>query len=152
MKLGSALALASILVGALAATANAQPPTVTCEVYELWATHGKGGVDAQIPKLLGTRLQNDLKYTEYKLLSNKSVKLEAKKPETLKLAKGSAKLELVEIVNKSQARLNVDFSPAPKGKQTTANPTMSAADWQSIVAKTSNTPTADAHILSLSCK
>jgi hypothetical protein len=138
----SRLALASILLVALASTgAIAQPVSVTCEVYELWASHDKGGMDPGIPKQLGNRLNNDLKFTQYKLLSSKKA---------VKLAKGSAKLELVEIVDKNQIRLNVDFAAATKGAK--ANPTLAAADWIAVVAKQSSAATADAHVLGLSCK
>jgi hypothetical protein len=148
----SRLALASILLVALASTgAIAQPVSVTCEVYELWASHDKGGMDPGIPKQLGNRLNNDLKFTQYKLLSSKKdVKLDKKKAEAVKLAKGSAKLELVEIVDKNQIRLNVDFAAATKGAK--ANPTLAAADWIAVVAKQSSAATADAHVLGLSCK
>jgi hypothetical protein len=148
----SRLALASISALLLASTpAVAQPVSVSCEVYELWASHEKGGMDAGIPKTLGNRLNNDLKFTQYKLLSSKKdVKLDKKKAEAVKLSKGSVKLELVEIVDKNQIRLNVDFAAQTKGAK--ANPTLAAADWIAVVAKQSSAADAAAHVLGLSCK
>jgi hypothetical protein len=129
----------------------AQPVTVTCDLYELWASHDKKGMDPEIPKLLGTRLNNDFKWTQYKLLSKHSKKLDKKKADTAKLSKGTLKLEFVEIVNKNQIRLNVDFT-ASTGKTTSGSPTTAAADWYTVVAKTSGAATSDAHVLGLSCK
>ena len=53
-----------------------QPPvTETCDVFEVWATHGKGTVDPAINKQLGKRLGASLKQNDFKLESNKSTTL-----------------------------------------------------------------------------
>ena len=45
---------------------------------------------------MGARLGNTLKQNDFKLQSNNSVTLQVKKPQTLKLGKGSATITLVE--------------------------------------------------------
>jgi len=126
--------------------------TVSCSVYEIWASHGKGTIDAKLPKQLGHRLTNTLKQNDFKLLSHSQTTLATKKPQTLKLGKGTATITLVETVNKAQARLTVDFMAANKLKSS-ATQLVSAGDWVVTSANQSNAANADAHVLAVgSCK
>ncbi|MBA2544179.1 MAG: hypothetical protein H0V17_31330 [Deltaproteobacteria bacterium] len=131
----------------------AQQPAiaVTCDVFEVWATHGKGAADPAINKVLLKRLENSLKQTEFKLQSSTKAALPAKKAESIKLAKGTATITLIETVNKSQVRLTVDFNAAKgNSKQTTL---VSAGDYVIVSANQSNAPNAEAHVLAVgSCK
>jgi hypothetical protein len=131
-----------------------QQPTavaVTCEVFEVWATHGKGDVDASINKQLAKRLGASLKQNDFKLTSNKQVALTAKKAESIKLSKGSASITLVETVNKSQLRLNVDFNAAKGNSKQVV--TVAAGDYVIVSVNQSGDAKADAHVLAVgSCK
>jgi hypothetical protein len=125
--------------------------SVTCEVAEVWATHGKGSADPAINKTLAKRLGASLKQNDFKQASSKQVSLTAKKAESIKLAKGSATITLIETVNKSQVRLTVDFNAAKgNSKQTTL---VSAGDYVIVSVNQSNAPTAEAHVLAVgACK
>ncbi len=125
---------------------------VTCDVFEVWATHGKGTVDPAIPKKLADRLTNTLKQNDMKLLSNKSVTLTPKKTEALRLSKGSATITLVETVNKTQARITVAFTAA-KGTATDTR-LVAAGDWVvTSVNQSKDAATSEAHVLAVgSCK
>lgn len=128
-----------------------QPVTVTCDVFEVWATHGKGTVDPAINKQLAKRLGASLKQNDFKLQSNKSTALTAKKAEAIKLSKGSATITLIETVNKTQARLSVDFNAAKGNSKQTVS--VSAGDYVVISVNQSGDATAEAHVLAVgSCK
>ncbi len=129
-----------------------QPPvTVTCDVFEVWATHGKGTVDPTINKQLAKRLGASLKQNDFKLESNKSTALTAKKPEAIKLSKGSATITLIETVNKTQARLSVDFNAAKGNSKQTVS--VSAGDYVVVSVNQSGAANAEAHVLAVgSCK
>ena len=139
---------------ALAAPATADEPkkvSVTCDVVEVWATHGKGVADPALAKQLVKRFEQTLKQNEFKQLSSNKVTLETKKSQTLKLAKGSGAITLIETVNKSQARLTVAFS-AVKGKST-ATQLVAGGDWVVASVNQSNDAKAEAHVLAVgSCK
>jgi hypothetical protein len=124
--------------------------SVTCDVVEVWATHGKGS-DAGIDKQLAKRLGATLKQNDFKQLSSNKATLETKKAQTLKLSKGNASITLIETVNKSQARLTVDFTSVKgNSKQTTL---VSAGDYLIVSVNQSNDPKAEAHVLAVgSCK
>jgi hypothetical protein len=125
------------------------PVTATCDVFEIWGAFGKGGADPAIPKRLAKRLDDNLKFTEYKLLANNSTSLEKKKAEAIKLKKGgNATITLVEIVDKSNVRLNINFKGVSRGTVTVAG-----GDWHTTVAKESNKPDAEGHVLAVgNCK
>jgi len=124
---------------------------VTCDVFEIWATHGKGEVDPAINKQLAKRLGASLKQNDFKLQSNTQAALTAKKRESIKLAKGSATITLIETVNKSQVRLAVDFNAAKgNSKQTTL---VAAGDYVIVSVNQSGAATAESHVLAVgSCK
>ncbi len=126
------------------------PVQVSCDVVEIWASHGKATIDPAIPKQLASRLTNNFKWTEYKQLSSVTKTIEKKKPEAVKLAKGSATVTLVEIVDKSQVRLTVGFNAA-KGASTQTQ-LVAAGDWVTTAVNQSKEPNADAHLLAVSCK
>jgi hypothetical protein len=162
MSLRGLLGLA-LTIAALAAPADAdesdkrrpvQQPgsvSVTCDVVEVWATHGKGAADPAISKQLAKRLEQTLKQNDFKQLSSNKVTLETKKAQTLKLAKGTGAITLIETVNKSQARITVEFTAA-KGKST-ATQLVAAGDWVVASVNQSNDPKAEAHVLAVgSCK
>lgn len=128
-----------------------QPVSVTCDVVEVWASHGKGTVDPAINKVLAKRLEASLKQNDLKLQSSKQAVLTAKKSETIKLSKGSATITLVETVNKSQLRLNVDFNAA-KGNSK-QNVLVAAGDYVIVSVNQSADAKAEAHVLAVgSCK
>jgi hypothetical protein len=126
-------------------------PSVTCEVVEVWASHGKGDVDPAINKTLAKRLGASLKQNDFKQQSSKQATLTAKKPEAIKLAKGSATITLIETVNKTQARMSVDFTAAKGKSQQTVS--VSAGDYVIVSVNQSGDPKADAHVLAVGgCK
>lgn len=131
-----------------------QPAAVdpTCEVVEIWASSkGKGGCDASIDKTLCKRLTSNFKWTEYKQLSSTAKTFEKKKAETVTLKKGKATITVVEIVNKSSVRVKIDFTAA-KGKSD-GTFLVAGGDWIPIVAKQSNDPDAEGHVLAVgNCK
>lgn len=131
----------------------AQQPTVqvTCELIEIWGSHGKGAMDPAIGKSLAARLTSTLKQTEFKQLSTQNKTIEKKKPATVKLTKGSAMVNLIEVVDKSQARMTVDFTAA-KAIKTGTQQLISGNDWIVVAANQSKDPNPDAHILAVSCK
>ncbi|MEO8705113.1 MAG: hypothetical protein ABI867_33980 [Kofleriaceae bacterium] len=151
-----ALAIVLALISVPAAAdklAPVQQPAVqvTCDLIEIWGSHGKGGMDAAIGKSLASRLTSTLKQTEFKQLSTQSKTIEKKKPTTVKLGKGSATVNLIETVDRSQARITVDFTAA-KGIKTSAQQLVSGNDWIVVAANQSKDPNPDAHILAVSCK
>jgi hypothetical protein len=126
--------------------------SVTCEVVEVWASHGKGTVDPKIDPRLAKQLGNTLKQSDLKQLSANKVTLTAKKAEPAKLAKGSATITLVETVNKAQARITVDFNAAKGNAKDTR--LVAAGDWVvTSVNQSKDAATADAHVLGVgNCK
>jgi hypothetical protein len=134
----------------------AQQPAVavTCDVAEVWATHGKdgkGNVDPAINATLAKRLGASLKQNDFKLQSSNKASLTAKTAQSIKLSKGTATITLVETVNKSQVRLTVDFNAAKgNSKQTTL---VAAGDYVIVSVNQSSAATAEAHVLAVgSCK
>lgn len=131
----------------------AQQPAVavTCDVFEVWATHGKGSADPAISASLAKRLGATLKQNDFKLQSSNKAALAAKKAESIKLSKGTATVTLVETVNKSQVRLTVDFNAAKgNSKQTTL---VAAGDYVIVSVNQSSAANAEAHVLAVgSCK
>ena len=126
--------------------------SVACDVYEIWASHGKGTIDPKVPKKLAHRLGNTLKQNDFKLQSHNKVTLATKKPHVLKLARGSATITLIETVNKAQARLTVDFTAANKLKSNTTQ-LVSAGDWVVSSVNQASSANAEAHVLAVgSCK
>lgn len=128
-----------------------QTVAVTCDVAEVWATHGKGSADPAINATLAKRLGASLKQNDFKLQSNKSVSLTAKKAESVKLSKGSATITLVETINKTQARLSVDFNAAKGNSKQTV--TVAAGDYVVVSVNQSKDANAEAHVLAVgNCK
>ncbi len=123
---------------------------VSCSLIEIWASHGKAAIDPAIPKQLEKRLSNNFKWTEYKQLSSTTSTLAKKKPEAVKLSKGSATITLVELVDKSQVRLTVAFNAAKGASSQTQ--LVAAGDWVTTVVNQSKDANADAHLLAVSCK
>jgi hypothetical protein len=145
----------SIVLAAPASADDKRPMqggvSVTCEVVEVWATHGKGSVDPAIGKPLAKRLESTLRQNDFKQQSSNKVTLESKKANTLKLSKGNASITLVETVNKSQARLQVDFSAAKGNSKQTA--LVAAGDYVIVSVNQSTDAKAEAHVLAVgSCK
>lgn len=127
-----------------------QPPAtvaVSCDFIEIWATSGKGGVDSALPKGLANKLARIKQWTEYKQISITPKQLTKNKSETLKLAKGSANVMFVELVDKSKVRIQVDFQSA-KGSAS-SKLLVDAGDWLSTAVEQ---PKGDGHLLAWSCK
>lgn len=138
----------------LAATARAQNPPVqvTCDFVEIAATKGKapsidpklGAVERKLKKAPFTQ------WTEFKQLSQTSRTLEKKKTETIALKQGSATATLVEIVDKSKARLTVTIDNA-KGKQAVNQTTLlDAGDY--VIHAVVLPPNDDGHLVAVTCK
>ena len=154
------LAAIALLVSTSASADEPKRPTptqqpsvsVSCDVIEVWASHGKGNVDQKIAPRLAKQLQNTLKQSDLKQESSTKVTLSAKKAESIKLGKGSATITLVETVNKAQLRITVDFNAA-KGKATDTR-LVAAGDWVvTSVNQTKDPATGDAHVLGVgNCK
>jgi hypothetical protein len=154
---GFVVSLVALRALAAPATADEKPVpvqqsvAVTCDVVEVWATHGKGSADPAINKTLAKRLESTLKQNDFKQLSSNKATLEPKKNQAIKLSKGSASITLVETVNKSQARLTVDFASAKGNSKQTA--LVAAGDYVIVSVNQSNNPKAEAHVLAVgSCK
>jgi hypothetical protein len=147
----SVRAALGILV-ATAAVAHAQPkqppdPTVSCAFVEIWASSGPASIDPAIPKNLAKKLGKVKQWTSYKQLSQVTRTLEKKKEEKLKLAKGTAQVTFVEIVDSTKVRLAVEFeSPAGKASQ---KQLVDAADWVTTAVQQ---PNGEGHLLAGSCK
>src|SRR5262249_30500707 len=102
-------------------------------------------------KPLAKRLESTLKQNDFKQLSSNKVTLEPKKNQAIKLSKGSASITLVETVNKSQARLTVDFTSAKGNSKQTA--LVAAGDYVIVSVNQSKDAKAEAHVLAVgSCK
>lgn len=149
--------LCAILTGSPLAVADARAPAqqpaveVTCDVLEVWATHGKAGADPAIGATLAKRLGATLKQNEFKLKSSNKAALTAKKPHAVKLAKGTATITLVETVNKSQVRMTVDFNAAKGNQKQTV--LVAAGDYVIVSVNQSSAANAEAHVLAVgSCK
>jgi hypothetical protein len=145
------VACVSLGLGLAAARPAAAEVTVTCDVFEVWGTGDKPEVDPALPPGLGARLSKSLKSVNFKLLSKTSETLKKKKPTSITLAKGSAVLTLVEIVDKSGVRLVQEFT---SGKKQAVQSTLSiaAGDWSTYGVNQSSKDGAEQHILAISCK
>lgn len=126
---------------------------VTCDFIEISATKGKSpSID---PKL--APLERKLKkapfstqWSEFKQLSQTSKKLAKKKTEAIQLAQGSATATLVELVDKSKARITVTIDNA-KGKQAVNQTTLlDAGDY--VIHAVVLPPNDDGHLVAVTCK
>lgn len=150
MTMSSALS-PSVLADQVPAQA---PPAlhVTCDFIEISATKGKApSID---PKLapVEKRLKKGpiaAQWNEFKQLSQVSKKLEKKKTEQIALKQGAATATLVEIVDKSKARITVTIDNA-KGKQAVNH--TSLLDAGDYVIHTVLLPNDDGHLVALTCK
>lgn len=127
---------------------------VTCELIEIWATTAKTpAMDAALGKQLQKRLTSAFgsKWNDYKQLSTNPVKLTKKKPEKLKLKKGSATVTLVEVVDKDKVRLTADFIAA-NGGSGSLQQLVAAGDWVITAVQQGKEPSADGHLLAVGCK
>lgn len=148
-------ALASTALADDAARVPAQAPAplhVTCEFIEISATKGKApSID---PKLgpVEKKLKKapfSAQWTEFKQLSRATRKLAKKKTETIPLKQGAAAATLVELVDKSKARITVTIDNA-KGKQA-VNQT-SLLDAGDYVIHAVVLPNDDGHLVAVTCK
>lgn len=153
------LAVATVAALSSAALADAGDPpraaapvAVTCDFIEIGATKGKSpSID---PKLgpVERKLKKapfSTQWTEFKQLSQASKKLEKKKTESIALAQGSATATLVEIVDKSKARITFTIDNA-KGKQAVNQTTL--LDAGDYVIHTVVLPNDDGHLVAVTCK
>jgi hypothetical protein len=148
----SATALAD---GPAKVPAQAPPPSVhvTCDFVEIRATKGKA---ASIDPRLGP-VEKKLKkapfstqWNEFKQLSRTTRKLEKKKTEAIALKQGAAAATLVEIVDKSKARITVTIDNA-KGKQAVNQTTLlDAGDY--VIHAVVLPPKDDGHLVAVTCK
>jgi len=130
--------------------AQAPAVKVTCEYIEITAATGKdASIDPALKQLEKKLKKQPWSFNQYKLLSRGEKALEKGKAETLSLKGGSASLSLVEIVDKSKARLTV--SEDHGGKRVVNNTTtIAAGDW--LIVGHPVPPNNDGHLLAVSCK
>lgn len=160
------LVMCSTLWGAARADAPASVPAqappaqlaVTCDFIEIGATKSKAGPPPAAPSIdprLGP-VEKKLKkapfstqWAEFKQLSQANRKLEKKKTEAIALKQGSATATLVEIVDKSKARITVTIDNA-KGKQAVNTTTL--LDAGDYVIHAVVLPNEDGHLLAVTCR
>ncbi len=153
------MALASLLSATVLADeparvpAQAPPPVhVTCDFIEISATKGKAlSID---PKLgpVEKKLKKapfSAQWNEFKQLTQATRKLEKKKTEPIALKQGAATATLVEIVDKSKARITVTIDNA-KGKQAVNTTTL--LDAGDYVIHAVVLPNDDGHLVAVTCK
>lgn len=154
----------SLILASLSAPAIADEPgpipaqapaavSVTCDFIEISATKGKtSSIDpklAPIEKKL-KKAPFSTQWTEFKQLSETSRKLEKKKTEAIPLKQGSATATLVEIVDKSKARITVTIDNA-KGRQAVNTTTLlDAGDY--VIHAVVLPPNDDGHLVAVTCK
>lgn len=132
-----------------AAEAAAQPVQVNCTFLEITASKGKGGLDPGL-KVVEKKLSRGpfKQWSEFKLLSQNQKTLAKKKTETVALKQGSATGTLVELVDKTKARLNLTVDK--KGKRVLdTTVTVDAADYVIVTHELSN---GDGHLIAVTCK
>jgi len=135
------------------AQAPPSPVFVTCDFIEISATKGK---IASIDPKLGP-IERKLKkapfstqWNEFKQLTQATRKLEKKKTEAIALKQGAATATLVEIVDKSKARITVTIDNA-KGKQAVNQTTLlDAGDY--VIHAVVLPPKDDGHLVAVTCK
>jgi hypothetical protein len=120
---------------------------VVCDIVEVWGTSAKPEVDAAIPQGLKGRLSKLKQWSSYKLLTNTNKTFEKKKAAKIALSKGSTTITLIEIVDKSKIRLEIDFAAA-KGESKQKS-LFDAGDWMSVGV---TQPNGDGHLLAWTCK
>src|SRR5690349_1501856 len=106
-----AIAMAASVL--MAAPAVAQPPVqVTCDFYEIEATNDKSpSIDGELKPLEKYLKRSPFKtWNNFKLMSKVSKTLTKKKPEQFNLKSGTGTAELLEIVDKTKARMNVSLA------------------------------------------
>lgn len=127
--------------------------SVTCDFIEISATKSKttsidpklGPVEKKLKKA-----PFSTQWTEFKQLSETNRKLEKKKTETIPLKQGSATATLVEIVDKSKARITITIDNA-KGKQAVNQTTLlDAGDY--VIHTVVLPPNDDGHLVAVTCK
>ena len=157
MKGGVWIALAGIIVPLVAGAgpddpkAPTQPIQISCDFFEIAAAKGKAAaIDPEV-KPMQNRLDSAFgeRWNQFKLLSRAQRTLDKKKPAVLPLKDGAASVTLVEIVDKSKARLVIEINDG-KGKPLATHTDLVAnGDWViTAVIK----PNKDGHLLAGSCK
>src|SRR5262245_8871026 len=111
LTIAMASALSATVLADNPAKIPAQAPAplhVMCDFIEISATKGKApSMDPSLGPIIEKKLKNPPhdRWTEFKNLSQTTRKLEKKKAETVALKQGTATATLVEVVDKSKARL-----------------------------------------------
>jgi hypothetical protein len=154
MAISSALSASALADRPAPIPAQAPPAQlrVTCDFIEIGATKGK---TTSIDPKLGP-IEKKLKkppfstqWTEYKQLTQATKQLQKKQTETIALKQGSATATLVEIVDKSKARITITIDNA-KGKQAVNQTSLVEAGDYIIHAVV--LPNDDGHLLAVTCK
>ena len=156
MAMSSMLSSATVLADDAAKVPAQAPPAavhVTCDFIEISATKGKtpsidpklGPVEKKLKKAPFSAQWND-----FKQLTQATRKLEKKKTEAIALKQGAMTATLVEIVDKSKARITVTIDNA-KGKQAVNQTTLlDAGDY--VIHAVVLPPNDDGHLLAVTCK
>lgn len=144
-----AIAVAVGVTG-LPAVARAQPGQVTCDFVEIAATKAGGSIDPALgPVEKRLKKAPFTQWTGFKQLSATSKALTKKKSETIKLQQGTATATLVEVVDKSKARLTVTIDN-PSGKQAVNQTSLiEAGDY---VIHTMVQASGDGHLVAVTCR
>lgn len=147
--------LAIALAMAPAASAVAQPTAgnavqVSCTFLEVNASKGKGGIDPALKPIERKLTRGPFKtWSEFKLLSQAQKTLAKKKTENVALKHGAATGTLVEIVDKSKARLTLTVDSAKGKRVVDTTVTVDAADY---VILTHELAGGDGHLVAVTCK
>lgn len=144
----------ALVICAISGGASAQPaPQVACEFYEIGASNDKApSSDAALPPILTKRLQRPAfskQWNTFKLMSKNEKTLAKKKPQKFALKDGGATAELVELVDKSKARMNLTLEDSKGKTLSEATQLVDAGDWVIVVYVANNN---DGHLLAGSCK
>ena len=131
---------------------QAPAPTVqvTCTFLEVAASKGKTAMDPRLKAIERKLTRGPFKtWSEFKLLSDVQRTLSKKKTEAVALKQGAATGTLVEIVDKSKARLTLTVDNAKGKRVVDTTVTVDAADY---VILTNELPNGDGHLVAVTCK
>ena len=130
---------------------QAQAVQVTCSFLEIAATKGKASsIDPGLKPVQRKLGRGPFKqWNDFKLLSQAQKTLVKKKTETVALKQGAATGTLVEIVDKSKARLTITLDNAKGRRVVDTTATVDAADYLIVTNELAN---GDGHLIALTCK
>ena len=151
------IAIAVMAIPMVAFADKSEPPTaaqkiqISCDFIEIAASKAKDpSIDGEL-KPMQNRLDSAFgeRWNQFRLLSRAQQTLEKKQPAAIKLKDGAATATLIEIVDKSKARLTVEINDGKGKPLATQTQLVAGGDWViTVVIK----PNKDGHLLAGSCK